>query len=107
MIDMSRVHGTKFAIVAIRDAGTQFADWCMFTGTARWDGAALCVELPNGQAFPIHDSAFDRIKPAESEADKQELDGAEFFVILYAGNLPEDKMPREFENTGIKWSGGE
>jgi hypothetical protein len=103
MIEMAQLEGSKFAIIVIRDAGTPEADWCMFTGTAHWDGRSLCVDLPDGQQFPIPEAAFDRINPAEAETDEQELDGADNFVILYAGNLPEGAEPGEFENTGIKW----
>ena len=75
----------------------------LFSGVARWDGAKLLLDRSPRPQVEIRSEWHGRIQPVTSEEARKILLGADYFVRLYVGRLPDGSGSTEYEQTGLKW----
>jgi len=75
----------------------------VFSGVARWDGAKLFLDRSPRPQFEIRSEWQDRIQPVMNEEARKILLGADYFIRLRVGSLPDDTVSNEYERTGLKW----
>jgi hypothetical protein len=105
-----RTHTIAWMHVAELD-GKPFTLWLtdthdesvVFFGIARWDGSRLLLERQPKPSFEIRPEWYERIQPMNDEQSRKILLGANYFLRLYVGDLPEGTSVGEFEQTGLKW----
>jgi hypothetical protein len=98
-IDPSQLNGKQIALV-LTDESDESA---VFTGTGKWDGTIL-VMLRNAPDAPveIRQEWFSKIR-ATPTSSKDDLLGAEFFIWLHIGTLPQGEDESQWQKTGLKW----
>jgi hypothetical protein len=95
--------GKKLAILAVGDDDNGETEAAVFTGVARWANGHLFLERDSNQkSFQIPDDTLERIKPvAVKVADI--FQGAEFYVPMSIGLLPDNVNPHDYLESGLKW----
>ncbi len=94
--------GKKLAILAVGDDNGE-TEAAVFTGIARWAEGHLFLDRDESQkSFQIPDDTLERIKPVPIEVADIFL-GAEFFIPMSIGPLPDNSNPDDFTQTGLKW----
>jgi hypothetical protein len=78
----------------------------VFSGVARWEGSKLVLDRSPKPQFEIRSEWHERIQPVANEKAREILLGADYFLRLYVGSLPEGSAPTEYEQTGLKWPKG-
>src|SRR5438309_11450082 len=73
----------------------------MFSGVARWDGLKLVLDRSPKPQFEIRSEWHERIQPVANEEARTILLGADYFLRLYVGSLPDDSALTEYEQTGF------
>jgi hypothetical protein len=74
-----------------------------FSGTAHWDGSKLLLERTSKPQFEIRPEWYDRIQAVTNGQTRGILLGADYFLRLYVGDVPEGATASEYERTGLKW----
>jgi hypothetical protein len=75
----------------------------IFSGIARWDGSTLLLDRSPKSPVEIRSEWHERIRPVTNEQARDTLLGADYFVRLYIGKLPDGTASNEYELTGLKW----
>jgi hypothetical protein len=75
----------------------------IFSGVARWDGSTLLLERSPKSPFEIRSEWHERIQPVTNEKAREILLGADYFLRLHVGKLPDGTASNEYEQTGLKW----
>jgi hypothetical protein len=91
--------------------GRQFALWltdsrdesAVFSGVLRWNGSSLLLKRDPKPAFEIRPEWYERIQAITNAEVRKTLLGADYFLRLNVGDVPEGATPDEFEQTGLKW----
>ena len=78
----------------------------VFSGVARWDGSKLVLDRSPKPQFELRSEWHERIQPVANEEARKILLGADYFLRLYVGSLPDGSAPTEHEQTGLKWPEG-
>jgi hypothetical protein len=78
----------------------------VFSGVARWDGSKLVLDRSPKPPFEIRSEWHERIRPVENGEERTILLGADYFLRLYVGSLPDGSAPMEYELTGLRWPEG-
>ena len=74
------------------------------TGVGAVRGETLFVEFDDQTpSFEVAPEWLDRIEPVADAELGEPLDGAEFYLSLRVGKLPEDTSPDDFWPIGLKW----
>jgi hypothetical protein len=97
-VNVSELNGKPFA-VRLTDEDN---DSAVFSGIARWDGSTLLLDRSPKPAFEIRAEWHERIQLATNVDARKILLGADYFLRLYVGKLPDDAA-EEYEQTGLKW----
>jgi hypothetical protein len=74
----------------------------IFPGIARWDGSTLILDR-QPEPFEIRAEWHHRIQRVTNDGVRRILQGAEYFLMLFVGDFPEDAHKDEFEQTGLRW----
>lgn len=89
-MDIEEVDGRSLALLLVQESDGDIENTCVVTGTARWDGERLSVEMGDGGSpLAVPEPRFDRIRRVPAEL-RDELDGADLFLMLYVSPIPED-----------------
>jgi hypothetical protein len=91
--------------------GKPFALWltdkndesAVFSGTARLDGSSLFLDRKSKPPFEIRPEWYGRIQAVTSLAVRAILLGADYFLRLSVGDVPQGATADEFRQTGLKW----
>jgi hypothetical protein len=75
----------------------------VFSGTARWDGSTLHLERKPKPPFEIRPEWYERTQAVTNEEARKILLGADYFLRLYLGDVPQEATPGEYAPTGLKW----
>jgi hypothetical protein len=75
----------------------------IFSGIARWDGSTLLLDRSPKSPFEIRSEWHERIQPATNEKAREILLGADYFLRLHVGKLPDGTASNECVQTGLKW----
>ncbi len=75
----------------------------VFSGSIRWDGSTLRLIRDPKPAFEIRPEWYGRIQEVTNDEAQKILLGADFFLHLNVGDVPEGAKPEEYEQTGLKW----
>jgi hypothetical protein len=103
MRDLSYLHDEKFAVIMVEDNGSEDGDWVVLWGIAKWrDGHVFVHRGMDTPEFPVPDNALDRIKPVNADV-RDILEGAEYFVSLSVGPIPNTVDPATLIHTGFRW----
>ncbi len=97
------LNGKKFAIVAIGEDKDGKTEAAVFTGVGRFENGH--VYLDHGgepKTFELPDEVLPRIIPTADDL-KDIVEGAEYFVMMSIGPIPEGDNPEEYIKTGLKW----
>lgn len=101
MIDLAYVSEKKFAVLFCEECEGKDDEWHLLTGVAKWREGNLFVhrgmDLPE---FWIPTHALNRVQPSKSEM-LETFGGAEFFIVLKIGPIPEGMDPAELFHTGL------
>lgn len=98
VLDYRELDGKSLALLL---AGED-EDWSVLRGTVRRDGEALLLDHSESeQPFAVQLEWLDRIKPVPADLSEI-LMGADFFLLLSVGAMPEDADPRDYIHTGLK-----
>ncbi len=94
--------GKRLAIIAIGEDDTGKSEAAVFTGIARLNEGHLFLDREDEVKFQLPDDTIERIKRTPSDISKIVL-GAEFFVTMSIGPIPEGEDPNDYIKTGLKW----
>jgi hypothetical protein len=78
-------------------------DSAVFSGIVRWDGARLFLDRSGCPTFEIRSEWHERIQPVINEEARKVLLGADYFLRLYVGKLPDGSTEGGYEKTGLTW----
>jgi hypothetical protein len=98
-VDIAETDGKPFTLWLTDEA----EESAVFSGVARWDGATLLLDRGTTPVFEIRSEWHDRIQRVTSEEARRILLGADYFLRLYVGTLPERGNASSFEQSGLKW----
>jgi hypothetical protein len=74
----------------------------IFSGITHWDGTKLFLERVPKPSFEIRPEWYDRIQKVTNDEVRSILLGADYFLRLYVGTLP-DGSEAGYEPTGLRW----
>lgn len=95
----AQLNGKSFAIVLIDEK----EEGATFHGTARWNGETLVIDRGKGKPqFEVRKEWYERIQAVKGPVAKAILEGAEFWLRLQVGPLPEGDTS-DYDKTGLKW----
>ena len=97
-MNIEEVHGKPFTLW-LTDGGDESV---VFSGIAHWDGSNLILDRSPKPQFAIRSEWNERIKPVPNEEVRKILLGADYFLRLYVGSLPDGSALTEYEHTGLK-----
>lgn len=72
------------------------------SGIARWDDSTLLLDRSPYSPFEIRPEWYERIQPVTNEKAREILLGADYFLRLPVGKLPEGTASNESVQTGLK-----
>jgi hypothetical protein len=98
-MDLTELSGRPFTLWLTDEDGES----AIFSGVARWDGSTLLLDRSPKAPFEIRSEWHERIKPVTNEQAQEILLGADYFLRLYVGKLPDVTASNEYEHTGLKW----
>lgn len=102
MVDLTPYDGKPFALLLCRETADGEEDWVVCSGVARLKGQSLFLERSaRDPDVEIRQEWHGRIRPTDDET-REIFQGAEFFLSLTVGNLPDDQT-QGMEPFGIKW----
>jgi hypothetical protein len=94
--------GRTVGIVFVAESERGAPEAAFATGCARVTGDSLWVVFADGTpAFHVEQRWWNRIEKSDPE-DRAEL-GADYYLMLYVGPLPEGSGPPEFHPLGLRW----
>jgi hypothetical protein len=98
-VNLAELNGKPFTLW-LTDSNDESA---VFSGTARWDGSTLQVEREPKPPFEIRPEWHGRIQVVTNEEARKILLGADYFLRLYVGDVPQGATAGEYARTGLKW----
>jgi hypothetical protein len=101
-MEMCSLEGKLLAVLVMGQTSDGQDDWAVFTGTARVSEDLLFLDRHGKPSFEIRAEWLDRIKSVGSKV-KDILLGAEFYLPLTIGPLPEGQSAESYIATGLKW----
>jgi hypothetical protein len=103
VMDIEEVNGRSMALLLVQESEGDIENTCVVTGTARWDGERLSVEMGAGRSpLSVPEPRLDRIRRVPPELSL-ELDGADWFLMLYVAPIPEDSDIRALPALAVHW----
>jgi hypothetical protein len=98
-MDPTQLNNKSFAIVLVDEK----QEGATFYGTARWNGEVLIIDRGKDKPpFEVREEWYERIQPVKGPVAKAILEGAEFWLRLNVGPLP-DEDTSGYQKTGLKW----
>lgn len=102
-MEIEEVDGRSLALLLVQESEGDVENTCVVTGTARWDGERLCVDMGDGGTpLSVPEPRFDRIRRVPAEL-RDELLGADLFLMLYVAPIPEDSDPHALPALAVHW----
>jgi hypothetical protein len=98
-MNLAELNGKAFTLWLIDERDES----ATFSGVARWDGTKLLLDRPPKPQLEIRSEWHERIRPVTNEEARRILLGADYFLRLYIGRLPDDSASTDYELTGLKW----
>jgi len=96
------LNGKSFAVLLMGQTAAGQDDWAVFAGTFRTDDKGFFLDRGQKPPFEIDADWLERIKPVSGSV-KETLLGAEFYLSLTIGPLPEGESAETFVETGLRW----
>lgn len=102
-MNIEEVDGRSLALLLVQESEGDVENTCVVTGRARWDGERLSVDMGDGQRpLAVPEPRFDRIRRVPLEL-REELEGADLFLMLYVAPIPEDSDNRALPALAVHW----
>ena len=97
------VKGKKLGLLLMAKNDKGEDDWAVFIGTVEVDGSAVWLNRGSDKKrVEIRTEWLERIKPVE-EGNRETFLGADIYIPLTVGKIPEDSGSLELEDTGLDW----
>ena len=97
-MNIAELDGKPFALWLTDEANES----AVFSGVARWDRSKLFLDRLPKPPFEIRSEWHERIQPVTNDEARKILLGADYFLRLYVGTLPDQSSLNEYEPTGLK-----
>jgi hypothetical protein len=101
-LNRSNLIGKPFAVLLMGETAEGLDDWAVFSGTLSENLSGMFLDRGTQPPFEIRAEWNERIKPV-SPAISEILLGAEYFLPLTVGPLPEGESTESYVATGLKW----
>src|ERR1039458_6555085 len=98
-MNLAELNGKPFTLWLTDEADES----AIFAGVARWDGSKLVLDRSPKPQFEIRSEWHERIQPVANEEARKILLGADYFLRLHVGSLPDGSPSNEYVQTGLKW----
>jgi hypothetical protein len=98
-MDVVEINGKPFTLWLTDEADESV----VYSGIARLKASGLFLERDQQPPFEIRSEWYERIRTVTSEEVRKILRGADYFLHLLVGNLPDESGSEGFEKTGLKW----
>jgi hypothetical protein len=98
-MDLAELDGKLFTLWLTDEADESV----VYSGIARLKVTGLFLEQDQQPPFEIRSEWYERIRTVTSEAVRKILRGADYFLHLLVGKLPDESGSEVFEKTGLKW----
>jgi hypothetical protein len=103
VIDPAETDGKRIAIVMWGEKADGSPDVVAYAGTADWQGGHLTIRhLPQDVSYQVPDELLPRLKLVAPDL-KDTLLGADYFLSVTIGSIPDDADRTLFRKTGFKW----
>lgn len=99
-MDLNELNGKSFTLW-LTDESNESAVYGRWV--ARAHQAGLVLERGADESFEVQQEWQDRIQKVESDEVRKILMGADSFLRLWVGKLPDDTNSSFFVKTGLKW----
>lgn len=96
------LNGKSLAVLLIGQTADGEDDWTVFSGTVHATETVVVLNRDDAPSFEIQTKWFERIKPVGADI-KSILLGAEFYLPLSIGPLPEGESAESYISTGLRW----
>jgi hypothetical protein len=100
---MERLAGKRLGVLLIAVDQPDRDDVCAISGIVAKVGGEWSLQLESGQTIPLPDNTEERLEQATNEDARQIFDGAEYYIAMSVGPLPEDAKPDEYRPIGLRW----
>jgi hypothetical protein len=100
----SSVVGKPFAVLLMGETAEGEDDWAVFSGTLKQNPSGLFLDRGTKPPFEIRAEWIERINPVGSDV-KDILLGAEHYLPLSVGLIPEGESTESYVCTRLKWPG--
>jgi len=98
-MDISEIDGKPFTLWLTDEADESV----VYSGIVRLKASGLFLERDQQSPFEIRSEWYERIQTVTSEEVRKILLGADSFLHLLVGNLPDESGSEGYELTGLKW----
>jgi hypothetical protein len=103
MIDLSKIHEKRLAMIAWGEKIGGADEVSLFCGVAKWDGFELTMlREPKGKHFVVSSEWYERIKPVAVHL-RTILLNAEYYFSVSVGNLGVNEDASSLYDTGLNW----
>ena len=85
-MDIADLHGKAFTLWFTNEANES----AIFPGVARYDGPTLVIERALSVPFEIQPEWYEQIQTVKNQDARNILQGADYFLRLYVGDLPQE-----------------
>jgi hypothetical protein len=103
-IDLEKIHEKSVCLVLleIKDGEVANASRCLVNAFYDNNTVKLYRQGIEQPVIILEEDRFERIKETPEDL-KSILDGADYFIQMTVGNLPDDADTDGMRNTGLKW----